>query len=120
MSDDKSIQRFHARNEIILEHEHKCVAIRKKNSEGIEHEVLMPLWADLGDNTETYFEAMNAAGCLGEAHRAIGTVVEKISSIKVRRRVLMALVEILTRHDSIADELAALEAERDRKLTALS
>jgi hypothetical protein len=108
------------RHSLMHEYQEKIADLQRTNNEAIEHEVLMPLWSNLGDQTETYWEAMNASGSLVDAHKALSDVLSKVGSRPLRRRLVKALIEILTRHESITDEIEALTNERDRKLSALS
>jgi len=119
MAEDNPLNNLMARNQIIVEFQEKIAVLKTKNSEAIERDVLMALWADLGDKTETYWEAMNAAGCLAEAHKAVSDAIGKMGSRRVRQRLVKALIDLLTAQELITDQVEELAAERDRKLSAI-
>ena len=54
-----------------LELQQKLATFMEKDSNHAENNVLMPLWQDIGDNTETYWQAMQAATSLVKAMRAV-------------------------------------------------
>jgi hypothetical protein len=119
MPEDNPLNRLLARDQIITEFREKIASLKTQNSEALERDVLMALWSDLGDKTETYWQAMSAAGCLVEAHEAVNTAIGKIGSRRLRQRLVKALVELLTGQERITDQVEELAAERDRKLSAL-
>jgi hypothetical protein len=94
---------------------HEALApLRKESGERNETGIFMALWQDLGDQTETYWQAMTAVTAFVEIERMIH---EKLSAheLNVSLRVAEALVATLQAriHDN-----RAFEAKRDEIIKA--
>jgi len=93
--------------------------ISSRQSDQIEHEVLVDLWRDLGDNTETYWQTINACAAFQEVHNTAVEVMAHLSPA-VRGRVLRALGATFTIEASAMTEITAVDDETARKIAALS
>jgi hypothetical protein len=55
----------------------KLQALSESESSEVETKILMDLWKKLGDNTETYWEAMNCTACFVKAVRSSRKALKK-------------------------------------------
>jgi hypothetical protein len=108
-----------ARTRVLHEFKEKIDALSDKSGEALENAVLMNLWADLGDNTETYWQAMTAITAFVGAHKATTDAMSKVGSTRVKARLVRALAEIWKQTAELTEEIVALEDERDRRLASL-
>jgi hypothetical protein len=68
--------------------------LRKESRERTESTILLPLWQDLGDQTETYWQAMTAVSTFVEIERFIHEKLQGLD-LPVMYRVAEALLATL-------------------------
>jgi len=120
MSESDPFNELLARAKVFEAHGERVQELVTKSSEASEQATLMQLWSDLGDHTETYWQAMQAVNRFVEAKKSAVKEVNNITSTRLKARVLKALAECLLAEVTTLEQLAELEDERDRKLAALS
>lgn len=84
--------------------------LREAGSEKIESEILCDLWRDLGDHTESYWQAMCAASAFARIDRFIFSEMDKLSQ-GPRLRVMEAVAATLQEKLRLQREIAAKRQE---------
>ena len=80
--------------------------IRERGRARIESTIHLELWRDLGDLTETYWDAMSGANAYVAVDRLIFAEMDKIPH-SVRVRVMQAIADTLLTKIAIQKEMAA-------------
>lgn len=86
----------------------EIVAHMKKRNHDIEQEVFMPLWAELGDKSNTYWEAVNTVSDLRSLIKKFRNTYDASHLSWSERRAIEAFMRLIEKELLLADEIAAI------------
>ena len=83
----------------------------EKRNHDIEQEIFMPLWAELGDKSNTYWEAVNAVSDLRSLIKKFRNTYDASHLSWSERRAIEAFMRLIEKELLLADEIAAIREQ---------